>query len=286
METRKQCDLCGAHNLQPIYPDIVRCQQCGLLFRARILSPQESRDLYREGYFSQEQKDYFFKYEDKKHAMFAERLRRLEVVRAGRGQTTPGDLLDVGAAIGTFLHVANNKGWHVQGFEPSHFAASSARDRYQLDMIEASELPAAQLPPESFDVITLWDSIDHTEHPIALLKEVHRLLRRGGLVALQTNMEDSLLYRVAHMTYVLSFGTVSWFVKRVHPLHHSIFFDRLTLKQTLEKVGFRVLKEQSDDLPAVFIKTNPVGKIILRSFAALSQLAHRPLEVTFYATKE
>src|SRR5439155_6595773 len=95
-----------------------------------------------------------------------------------------GRLLDVGCALGDFLMEAKDAGWDVEGVEISHYAAQRARARGLR--VTAGRLEELDLPAASFDVITLYDAIEHLTDPVATLAAVHRLLVPGGLLHLVT----------------------------------------------------------------------------------------------------
>ncbi|MBL7183339.1 MAG: class I SAM-dependent methyltransferase [Anaerolineae bacterium] len=78
-------------------------------------------------------------------------------------------LLDVGCHIGVFLGIAQERGWAAWGIEPSRWAAREARGR-GLQVIEGT-LDDVHLAGESFDVITLWDVIEHLTDPLRELRE-------------------------------------------------------------------------------------------------------------------
>ncbi len=131
MEQKTNCDLCGSTKLGLLYKlsgfNIRQCNECGLVFRDVILNEQETKRLYGEHYFQDEQKDYFFVNIDYKKKIFASKLRRVEHFYPGKGK-----LLDIGCAIGTFLLIARESGWEVKGVEVSEFASEYARKNFNL----------------------------------------------------------------------------------------------------------------------------------------------------------
>jgi len=80
---KKLCDLCNSAHFKILYPagifNIVKCENCDLVCRDKILAPKEAETLYDKDYFTVEQKDYFFNNFETKKQIFRERLRRLEV---------------------------------------------------------------------------------------------------------------------------------------------------------------------------------------------------------------
>jgi 2-polyprenyl-3-methyl-5-hydroxy-6-metoxy-1,4-benzoquinol methylase len=103
-----------------------------------------------------------------------------------------GRLLDVGCATGLFLDAARRLGrWQVLGIEPSHGAAGLARSQLGLDVFEGT-FDGAELDDASFDVVTLWDVLEHLHDPVAALHNVSRILRPGGVTVIRVPHLESI----------------------------------------------------------------------------------------------
>lgn len=147
------------------------------------------------------------------------------------------------------------------------------------------ELESQNLVPNSFNVITLWDTVDHIERPQEFLQHIFMLLKSGGILAVETTMEDSLLYRTAHYMYVLSGGIIRFPVARCHPFHHSTFYTTKTLRMALERAGFKIVKQEASDLSSKLINTNIIMRMILKIFSIVSLQLGGSLETVFYVQK-
>jgi SAM-dependent methyltransferase len=111
-------------------------------------------------------------------------------LRAIERHVEGGRLLDVGAASGDFLsEVARSPRWTAEGVEPQPEAAAQARARGLT--VHTGTLASCRLPAESYNVITLWDVLEHLHDPEAALVEAARLLRPGGLMVMSTPNLDS-----------------------------------------------------------------------------------------------
>ncbi|HID64255.1 MAG TPA: class I SAM-dependent methyltransferase [Anaerolineae bacterium] len=139
-----------------------------------------------------------------------------------------GRLLDVGCATGIFLHEMQQAGWDVVGVEPNPNAASYAQQRFGL-LVHVGMLRQVGLPSASFDVITLWDVLEHLHTPWADLMEAHRLLVDGGLLVIRIPNLESPEARW--------FGPLwlGWDLPR-----HLYFFPRQALVAALSELGFTV----------------------------------------------
>jgi len=143
-------------------------------------------------------------------------------------------LLDVGAGAGLFLHAAQRDGWQVQGVELARSGVEFARSRLGLDVIQG-QMTEVELPDERYDVVTLQETIEHLLDPLADLREVHRVLRPGGVVSLTTPNFNSLAYKLIGR---------EWSV--LSPGEHLFYFIPQTLRAMLERAGFINIRVHTD----------------------------------------
>jgi len=238
-----RCNLCGADDTLPVMEidgfHIVRCRRCGLLY----VNPRYGEELL-QGIYTEEYYDHdgivdglqFFGYEDyladedNIKITFAKRLGTIE------RHVDRGRLLDIGCATGFFLDLARSEGWEVVGTEVSSFGVHHARQALGLD-VRLGALKGLRFDSGMFDAVTMWDVIEHVVDPMGELKEVHRVLRDGGLLSLITPDAGSLVARVL--------GSRWEEFRRVR--EHVYFFSRRTMREMLHKVGFQVLGVGSAD---------------------------------------
>ncbi len=250
------CNLCGSWDSELLYPGtvdlaggpldpqqvfactscqygrygpVVRCRQCRLVY----LNPRLAAPAIEAAYEEVADTLYLEEREGRVHT-FARTLVELEAVRESLRQSPtppPGDprgcLLDVGCHIGVFLEQAQARGWLAIGVEPSRWASDQARAR-GLQVVRGT-LRGSAFPSASFDVVTLWDVIEHFPDPAAELREVHRLLRPHGLIGLTTMNIDSLVARLLGPRW-------PWLMQM-----HLYYFSVHTLTALLARCGFRVV---------------------------------------------
>jgi SAM-dependent methyltransferase len=172
------CLLCGSGDSRFCFArrgeTYVECRRCGLVYVNPRPSREEIRTRYGEGYYEVEIKKVEFA---SRLQFFEEMAQRLEsMIEVGR-------LLDVGCGYGHFLHLCRQRGWQTAGVELSGTACQVAQAQ-GLEVVQGS-LEEAAYPAESFDVVTLWNVLNYMAEPLAEMRQVHRVLRRGGLVALR-----------------------------------------------------------------------------------------------------
>jgi SAM-dependent methyltransferase len=93
-----------------------------------------------------------------------------------------GPLLDVGGGNGAVSHALIARGLQAITLEPGTKGAFNARTRGVRDVV-CSTLEAAAFEDASFGAAGLFDVIEHVEDDVALLREVRRVLRTDGVIA-------------------------------------------------------------------------------------------------------
>ncbi|MBB4258754.1 2-polyprenyl-3-methyl-5-hydroxy-6-metoxy-1,4-benzoquinol methylase [Bradyrhizobium sp. CIR3A] len=103
---------------------------------------------------------------------------RGHLARISKVVSPPGALLDVGTGSGLFLQVANRQGWRAIGLDFSSQAAELALTHHDVEVRvgRLSDLPA----DEQYDIITMFDYLEHTTRPAEDLQEAIRRLKPGG----------------------------------------------------------------------------------------------------------
>ncbi len=198
------------------FTNIVQCRDCGLIYQ----NPREKAAAIEDQY-SQVEDPVYERETSGRIRTFSKLLDRLEGYRA------PGRLADVGCYTGVFLSVARQRGWQVTGIEPSRWAAGKARAR-GIEVVNAP-FRNSGLAPAAFDVVTLWDVIEHLDNPLADLRAVRGLLRPGGILGMSTMDADSLFARLAG-------GRWPWYMRM-----HFFYFTRDSITRLLHAAGFQVL---------------------------------------------
>lgn len=197
--------------------DIVRCSACGHMQLAAF-PPTES---LTESYAETESHDYL-------NEEAGQRATARSSLEALESHVPAGTLLDVGCWVGFLLDEASKRGWETRGVEPSHFASSHARDRFQLDVVTGGleHLPEGAGP---FDAVFLGDVLEHLVDPGATLARVHARLRPGGVVALALPDAGSRPAR--------AMGRRWWSILPTHVQ----YFTRSSITRLLTGQGFEVV---------------------------------------------
>ena len=105
-------------------------------------------------------------------------------------------LLDIGAGPGGFPLLASERGWDASAIE---FNAESVENMLKEGMrVIVKPLELADLPAASFDLITLWEVLEHLADPKAVLSEARRILAPDGIILILVPNAGSLITRLLH----------------------------------------------------------------------------------------
>lgn len=204
---------------------ILRCVKCGMVYVDPRPDPH-TRELYSGD-------SYGFVRSSQADAAVDGRPHPVRVMSEVESHVGSGALLDVGCATGELLIEARRRGWCVQGVEISPHAARVATAR-GID-VTVGLLRELGLPANSFDAITLLDVIEHLDDPLQELHEIHRLLRPGGVICIETPNWRSI--------YRLLLGR-RW--AAMQPRLHILYFDALSLSRLLDRAGFEVVETKTE----------------------------------------
>jgi SAM-dependent methyltransferase len=205
--------------------DHYACSSCKSLFVWPV--PSTYLDTYQGSYFSGAANGHgYVEYDRDKLPMSGTFLAYLDLL-AQHGCKT-GRLLDIGAATGFFLNLARSRGYETMGVEPGEDAVTQARSKH-LNVIHGT-LSDLREASESFDAATMLDVLEHLPEPRATLGAVHKLLKPGGLLAINTPDQGSALAKTLGMRWHL-----------VTPPEHLCLFTAGALKSALQQTGFEVL---------------------------------------------
>jgi SAM-dependent methyltransferase len=140
-------------------------------------------------------------------------------------------ILDVGCATGLFL-AAGSAQWQKVGVELTASAADLARQQFGLHVYQGT-LEQAPLVGQQFDVITMWDVLEHLHDPHMALLRVRELLQPGGVF-------------VARVPSLAAWDARLWgrYWAGLDQPRHMFVPDETTLTALLERAGFRVVALQ------------------------------------------
>ena len=251
------CNLCNSDSAKSVMKingfNIVKCRKCGLIYVNPRLKFERLEQIYNNwAYFQnisfKDPKYTFYGYEnylEDKDDIIKTFARRLKVIEKYKKK---GKLLDVGCGPGFFLELASGQGWQAQGVEISKKASDYARTNQKAPVFNGT-IEGFKCKDGSFDVITIFDVIEHLPDPKKALLRINKLLKSNGLIVVTTPNIGSLCAKIL--------GARWEEVQRVR--EHIYYFSGKTLKDMLELTGFEVLKTESAG--RVFSVKSAIGRL-------------------------
>ena len=168
--------------------NVLKCPGCGLVYVSPLPEKVLIESAHSDSYYAPWLEDQ----RSKRIKMWEKRLRTLNRLSVNKGR-----LLDIGCAEGLFPEVAGKDGWDVTGTEISHFAARYGKEKLGLNIIQG-ELIDMKFPDNTFDAITMWHVLEHTRDPIAVLREIRRILKDNGVFILAIPNLNNFLFQLAY----------------------------------------------------------------------------------------
>ncbi len=204
--------------------ELYKCNKCNAIF---VGGTHDVFKIYSEDYFSGARAGFgYVDYDHDKTPMIKTFNYFLKVIE--KFAPMKGRLLDVGAASGFFLKIAEKRGWNVTGVEISDYAASKARERgFRVITGKIEDLRNCG---ERYSVITMWDVIEHMADPDSALVVAAELLETGGIIAINTPDSGNLVAKALGKNWHL-----------LIPPEHLVIFNQKNLAEMLRKRGFEVL---------------------------------------------
>lgn len=211
---------------------VFSCRDCSLRFVGDDLPDARIDELYAQPALA----DYFVALKERHERKFRPRLAELARIAPN------GRLLDVGCGSGEFPAMAADAGYDAVGIDVSEPSIAVARRlRPDVDYRVGGIEHVAAAEPESFDVVTMWDVIEHVIGPHDVVAGCAAALRPDGIIGIGTPNGDSIYDRAAHVAYrgVRPLGRLM--VQQRYSEWHLQIWTARTLSRLLDGHGFEVV---------------------------------------------
>lgn len=231
-----RCPLCGSETSSVAFSEppysVRRCGSCGLGWVTPRLAENALASMYGDDGYWRSESPKTLGYHDYRadEPLYLETFRR-RLGFALRDGPRSGRALDVGCAAGFCMEVLRERGFEVHGVEVSAAIASHAQNHFGFDTVHIGTLQSSTHPDGFFDLITMWDVIEHVVDPRALLVKARELLKPGGVLVLETQNIDSAFARVL--------GSRWHHYKHAEHIYH---FNPPSLNRLLGLAGFSLEK--------------------------------------------
>ncbi|MEY2427782.1 MAG: hypothetical protein QOJ40_667 [Verrucomicrobiota bacterium] len=201
-----------------------RCERCGFVSFDSSLAGNEAfyRQLESEGYFAENRPEF---------------VRAVGLIRKHRLKR----VLDVGCGSGEFLNLARLAGSQTYGLDLNATAAEKARAKGHVVFSRLLHELEEELSGGGFDLITLFQVLEHVRDPIGLMKEARRRLNPGGYISVAVPSENGVC-RLA------PWDPAQW------PPHHLSRWRLRDFPRLAEAAGLRLIERGGDNLFGTEIK--------------------------------
>jgi SAM-dependent methyltransferase len=249
------CPACGAsgapmwlqapdrfHGRRQLYK-LVRCPGCSLVWLVNPPAPREMHSHYTGAYDR-----LIAESGEKSAARWDFRVKAVEQIK------TSGALLDLGCSSGAFLSLLDRRKWSLYGIEMSEESAKAAGANSGAEVF-VGEILDAKYPPESLDVITCFDVLEHLYEPRLVLARVAEWLKPGGIFYVLIPNIDSVEARI--------------FKSYWHGLElprHLFHYSPASLRFLAESAGLKTVSLQTRRNAALGTSLRYVGDDLLRRF--------------------
>jgi SAM-dependent methyltransferase len=226
------CDLCGQARFQPLLHvyagkrrqhryHVVRCPDCGFLYRQPGIRPERLGDLYSSGRYGKFLEGHYSRKRQRRYELVMDAFSPLLADGAGRR------LLDVGCGTGLFLELAHQRGFECHGVDLSADSIEYARTKpWGANAYHGAPEDVPEIASGGFDVITLWSVLAHLAQPVVDFTTLRSLLAPDGVLLVLTVNANSLYLKKTREHW-------NGFTP-----NHLKFFSPTTLPRLLERTGF------------------------------------------------
>ena len=279
MEAVAFCNVCKSDRIQKVDAkfNFCRCDACGHVFD----SPRPSVAEVARVYSREEKYDSWLRQEHARDLLWKRRLRKL------LPHSAEGSLLDIGAGIGQFLHHAQPLFTQATGTEVSSSAVRIAREKYGIKLL-AGQVEDLNLPPSSFDNITLFHVLEHVHDPARLIDLCRTLLRPRGTMIIAVPNDvlawSAMVKRAGKRLGLRPFQKFSPVLgiaragssREIHLSH----FTPAVLRSLVEKSGLAVVEESLDP----YYVSSGVRLMLDRAYYRLHRMLHGAFKRNRYET--
>ncbi len=229
-----ECLICQSKNLKQIEITKIsrighRCDNCSFIFLWPQPTPKEIEDIYKKSYYKSWG---VFTGMEKTETIILKKEISNRFLNKIMLRKNSGKILDIGSAFGYFMDKAVERGFDAYGVELSNFSSAIAKKRFGSKVFNG-KLENARFPDGYFDIITMFDLIEHIPEPVEFMKEVKRIIKPGGFIAITTPDTSSPSFKL------LGYG--QWFHWK---FEHLSYFNKKSIKELSKQTGFSLVEKK------------------------------------------
>lgn len=216
VDEKDPAKLYGAASGIPGTQRLVSCLSCGLIYE----NPRFEAETIVQGYMMSQDAGHDSQYASRVNSFFRTLEKHKKLLPPSGSK-----VLDIGTAGGAFLDAAKQFGYDAYGMEPSMDLV--ARGKARGLKIEQGTIESHNFEYGSFDMVCLWDVIEHLPDPKSALVDIRKLLKPKGILLI--NYPDIGTWQAKFA------GKRFWWLLSVHLQH----FTQQTIQEICSRTGFQ-----------------------------------------------
>lgn len=227
-----KCCICNKSDLRILYCDIERdgmsydlyqCTECGLGVTVPFPKIEKLEKLYSSDNYRDHERRFVYPLEQLSRYFRRNRWRKISK------NLSNGRILDIGCGRGVMLNIAKKHGWEAYGLEFNDDTAFHAREIIGPN-VRTGNIKNSKLEIGTFDVITIWHSLEHLENPSETIIECNRLLKPNGRLIIAVPNLKSIQSQLSKRQWL-----------HLDIPYHLYHFSEGNLSLLLKKCGFSVI---------------------------------------------
>lgn len=247
MSEKKSCPVCEATVCSPfkkknrfdsvqsfspsssdfgIFFDLYKCQGCGAVYSFEYPNYEDIESFYlnsdHDGYLSESKN---------RQATFKRIIKLIDGYLGPKKDLI--SLMDIGASAGLFLHTVQiyQPSWSIFGIEASRQAVNACKSRFNIDLIHGMlEDISLESHLERYDVITMFDIIEHVRQPLKMMQKASALLKKNGILVVTTPNIESWTSKILQSR---------WWSYR---LMHNVLFSCQSMRHLMSRSSLKVIR--------------------------------------------
>jgi 2-polyprenyl-3-methyl-5-hydroxy-6-metoxy-1,4-benzoquinol methylase len=154
----------------------------------------------------------YFKTNYKNYALQNPRYKTKAVLKTIKKYKKTGSLLDVGCAYCSFISVAEEQGYDVQGCDLEQDVLDFSKERF---LLQQCPITALKYNKEEFDIVTVLDVIEHVKDYADGFMELKRVMNKNGIAVFVMPVYDGLVGKIVmkldkDTTHINKFSRFKW----------------------------------------------------------------------------
>ena len=241
----QRCRACGLNNAEFLFQvgdnRVARCPGCTHVFLDTVHTSESIRQMY-EAYQNPGNDFYFERIDEEVTSHLDSYLNSCRAYCMTSSRVLR--LLDIGCGNGALLSRAKKQGFIAEGIETCAPLAETVRKNLDCP-VHTTLLSECRFSAETFDVVTMYDLIEHLQDPIQDLRRIQLWLKPGGVLFVLTPNDEALLRRVARLTFHASFHRFQKPMRTLYYAHHLSYFTTRSLRSLFEGIGFDMVQTET-----------------------------------------